>query len=525
MDKGDIEDFTIEQYLRLTQESQTPKKIEDMTIAEYLKYDKMMNMNYISNAKSYFPTYFGKSTPIHDPIREFSHYFSPNQLGIESDCDSKDMEEEVEYMTDDEIVMSEQVESNHGYTRNIQHFEEKDDVDECMNEMKDGIMKRQFEASIASVSGEVSFIASNKVDKDDKNTSDTASCQLPIELSPRSFLLPFDIDNHSFYAITTLDAKDNIMPLKVYEYLGLDKFKGTSTVENTIGTNEPLGTIDILVRYGQQKIDDTTREQRIGHNNLHESDREFIFNEWILDSYDVKEEYAREIGNPYSRIFDEYNRVFNNEIEHLSNEYILRIGKKGYVLDDLILKVTETFLVPNIFLAPDDSIPPGIKNDDYDSEGDVLFLEELLNDDSISLPEYESFHVDIYNVPSSPRPPEKPPDDDVYFDIEPNTGVLTTKVVDDIFDNSIRELYVYVPNVLPSLPPLYPVFDTLLPFLSENEDKVFNPGILISKEEKTPHLLSHRGFKVFQLINECPMMIYGEDIPILDVPFLHFYPS
>ncbi|GKF75077.1 hypothetical protein Tco_0224521, partial [Tanacetum coccineum] len=34
----------------------------------------------------------------------------------------------------------------------------------------------------------------------------------------------------------------------------------------------------------------------------------------------------------------------------------------------------------DIFLASGDSIPPGIENDDYDSEGDVLFLEELLND-------------------------------------------------------------------------------------------------------------------------------------------------
>ncbi|GJS59556.1 hypothetical protein Tco_0654340 [Tanacetum coccineum] len=32
----------------------------------------------------------------------------------------------------------------------------------------------------------------------------------------------------------------------------------------------------------------------------------------------------------------------------------------------------------DIFLAPDDSIPPGIENDDYNSEGDILFLEELL---------------------------------------------------------------------------------------------------------------------------------------------------
>ncbi|GJS91368.1 hypothetical protein Tco_0774004 [Tanacetum coccineum] len=152
--------------------------------------------------------------------------------------------------------------------------------------------------------------------------------------------------------------------------------------------------------------------------------------------------------------------------------------------------------------------------------------DKLLNNDCISPPEYESFHVDFYNVSSSPRPPEKPPDDDVYFDIEPDTGVLTRKVVDDIYDKSTRELYVYVLNVLPTLPTLYPVFDTLLPFSSENEDKVFNPRILISKEETSHHLLSHQGFKVFQVINdsESTMMIYGGDIPILDVLYLHFYP-
>ncbi|GKD64163.1 hypothetical protein Tco_1306271 [Tanacetum coccineum] len=54
-----------------------------------------------------------------------------------------------------------------------------------------------------------------------------------------------------------------------------------------------------------------------------------MFNEWILDNFDVEEEYAKEIGNPYSRNFDEYKRVFDNEVENLSNEYALRIGKKG----------------------------------------------------------------------------------------------------------------------------------------------------------------------------------------------------
>nr|GEW59626.1 hypothetical protein [Tanacetum cinerariifolium] len=57
----------------------------------------------------------------------------------------------------------------------------------------------------------------------------------------------------------------------------------------------------------------------------------------------------------------------------------------------------------------DDPMPTGIEEDDYDSERDILFLEELLSNDSLSLPENESFHFDI---PLSPRPPAKPPDDE-----------------------------------------------------------------------------------------------------------------
>nr|GEV51140.1 hypothetical protein [Tanacetum cinerariifolium] len=56
----------------------------------------------------------------------------------------------------------------------------------------------------------------------------------------------------------------------------------------------------------------------------------------------------------------------------------------------------------------DDLTPSGIEEDDYDSEWDNFILEELLSNDSLSFPENESFHFDI---PSSSRPPVKPPDD------------------------------------------------------------------------------------------------------------------
>ncbi|GKB48663.1 hypothetical protein Tco_0899416 [Tanacetum coccineum] len=55
---------------------------------------------------------------------------------------------------------------------------------------------------------------------------------------------------------------------------------------------------------------------------------------------------------------------------------------------------------------------------------------------------------------------------------------------------------------------LFSVINTLLPFSSENEDKVVNPGILAACKEKYPHLLSHQGFKALQLISES----FGDDL-------------
>nr|GEZ16488.1 hypothetical protein [Tanacetum cinerariifolium] len=132
----------------------------------------------------------------------------------------------------------------------------------------------------------------------------------------------------------------------------------------------------------------------------------------------------------------------------------------------------------NLSLTSDDSMPPGIEDDDYDSERDILILEELFSNNSLSPPENESFHFDI---PSSTRPLAKPLDDD---EIKQNLGILTIKMMGDI-----SEQYVQMPRLLPTQP------------------------TLVSNQEKSPHLLSHRGLKAFQLPLESPMMIYGANIP------------
>ncbi|GJS01227.1 hypothetical protein Tco_0317735 [Tanacetum coccineum] len=166
----------------------------------------------------------------------------------------------------------------------------------------------------------------------------------------------------------------------------------------------------------------------------------------------------------------------------------------------------------DLFLASDDSMPPGIEIDGYDSEGDIRFLEELFSNDSLPLPENVSFSLDHFDDLSLPRPPPKPPDVEICFNFEPDAGDFINKVVGD---NSEHD--VLMPNLLPTQPTLCPVFDLLLPFSSENEDKVFKPGIFSSP------FLSHRAKITFDF-SESPMMISGGDIPHLDVPYLHFYP-
>nr|GEX10563.1 hypothetical protein [Tanacetum cinerariifolium] len=135
----------------------------------------------------------------------------------------------------------------------------------------------------------------------------------------------------------------------------------------------------------------------------------------------------------------------------------------------------------DLTFSPDDPMPPGIEDDDYDSERDIPILKELLDNYSLSLPDKESYHFDI---PSSSRPHAKPPDG--------NTGTLNIKMMGDV-----------------------------------SEQKVPMPGLMITlvpKQEKSHDLLPHQGLEAFQPSAEWPMMINGKNTPILDVPLFHFYP-
>ncbi|GJV87677.1 hypothetical protein Tco_1531615 [Tanacetum coccineum] len=108
------------------------------------------------------------------------------------------------------------------------------------------------------------------------------------------------------------------------------------------------------------------------------------------------------------------------------------------------------------------------------------FLEET-NIFYNSLPETETFCFNLEEKssgnPTSYTNLSLPDYEAFFYDSEPDSGDFTIDVVEDIFDNPTREPRVHVPNVLPTHPTLHLdyriLFDTLLLFLSENEDNVF----------------------------------------------------
>nr|GEW90504.1 hypothetical protein [Tanacetum cinerariifolium] len=93
----------------------------------------------------------------------------------------------------------------------------------------------------------------------------------------------------------------------------------------------------------------------------------------------------------------------------------------------------------DIFTGTDDLLPLGFESDDYDSEGDIYFLKELLVNDSIPIPESESFYFDD---PSFPRPPPEPPDVEFFFDFEPNSEKVISDELneDERFDPGGKDL-------------------------------------------------------------------------------------
>ncbi|GJS73203.1 hypothetical protein Tco_0706044 [Tanacetum coccineum] len=185
----------------------------------------------------------------------------------------------------------------------------------------------------------------------------------------------------------------------------------------------------------------------------------------------------------------------------------------------------------DIFLDGNGSIPSGIESDDFDLEDD---------NNSTSCPEFESFHVDypdsgdstidvVEEIPLDvPNILPTHPALQLDFDFISSHNDLESNL-DDSSPSGDRNK-IYDPRICIEvestkiLATLSLVIDTLIPFSSENDDKVFNHGVLAYKE-KSPPSSSHRGFNASKLFHQkSPMLIHGDNTPNLGVRYPHFYP-
>nr|GEZ18971.1 hypothetical protein [Tanacetum cinerariifolium] len=119
--------------------------------------------------------------------------------------------------------------------------------------------------------------------------------------------------------------------------------------------------------------------------------------------------------------------LYNNSSPRPSEEFVSANSDtetESFSLSPIPVEDSDSFMEEiDLSFTPDYPMPPGIEEDGYESKRDILILKDLPSNDTLSIPEIESFHFDI---PSFSRPPAKPPDGD--------TGILNVKMMGDISD-------------------------------------------------------------------------------------------
>nr|GEY62765.1 hypothetical protein [Tanacetum cinerariifolium] len=209
---------------------------------------------------------------------------------------------------------------------------------------------------------------------------------------------------------------------------------------------------------------------------------------------------------------------------------------------------TPDYSSPLIFDVYDDDFlevefdADNVYDDPFDSKGEKIKESKLLIDeldipcDFLPYSEYDSFNSQDFSRDDLPSTDNE---DKVF-----NRGILIHEKPVKIITRVIQEKKLAISSASLVLedfdPPFYepivfkdfPKSMMLLPFLSENEEKVFKPGIYTSEKVHSCFLpeLSHPGYHVLKVnqIFISLMKIFlvqcGKNTPLLDVLLFHFYP-
>nr|GFA12966.1 reverse transcriptase domain-containing protein [Tanacetum cinerariifolium] len=187
--------------------------------------------------------------------------------------------------------------------------------------------------------------------------------KLPKKLGdPGKFLIPCDFPGMEVcHALADLGESINLMPLSIWKKLSLPELTpNRMTLELADRSiTRPKGVVeDVFVKVGK----------------FH------FLTDFVVVDFEVDPRVPLILGRSFLRIGRALIDVYREEI---TLRYNPKSSNPTLVFDSLISE--SGFKEIKDFLN-DDSIPTGIENFVYDPEGDILFLEKLLNEDPFQLP-------------------------------------------------------------------------------------------------------------------------------------------
>nr|GEV15349.1 reverse transcriptase domain-containing protein [Tanacetum cinerariifolium] len=231
--------------------------------------------------------------------------------------------------------------------------------------------------------------------------------KLPEKLGdPGKFLIPCDFPRMEVcHALADLGASINLMPLSIWKKLSLPELTPTRMTLELADRSitHPKGVAeDVFVKVGKFHfpidfvVVDFEADPRVplilGRSFLRTGRA-------LIDVYgkEITIRYNPKSSNP-TLVFDPLipeNDFCKEPIVKSSSPTLTPFGESDFFLEEI-----KDFL-------NDDSIPAGIENSLYDPEGDILFLEKLLNEDPFQLPPMDLKLAEETKVKSSvEEPPE-----------------------------------------------------------------------------------------------------------------------
>ncbi|GJZ25801.1 hypothetical protein Tco_0570054 [Tanacetum coccineum] len=318
----------------------------------------------------------------------------------------------------------------------------------------------------------------------------------PRNSNPSSPLPPF----HNYLSGSTTSSSPSLLISETGDYF-LEEFADELAHITFPSGNDDLPfdaefdlrEFEYLLNHVPTKEMDSILEDSVDENSLDDTISEMFTDEHALDysSPPLWDDYDDELFDLETVNDDTYDDPFDSKEEKIKESKLL--------IDELGPPRSSDFLP---FPECDSAF--------YEDFSEVGALSSTNNEDKVFNPGI-LIHENLFEVTNCATP-------------EKNVKKTTyASLILEDFNPSLYELPFH--KEVPGL-------GALLLFSSENKEKVFNPGILTSKRVHTSLLLelSHWDSKAFKVIKilESPVEIfpcsYQEDIRVLDVPCLHFYP-